>query len=749
MDTLPYEAFATLNHDRTQTGYLTYGVNVYTSVRTLNGRTPWQESLVALGDGAPHRRVLVQTAQKRMHFIAQPENALVRMKFTEDNGISNFRASADNAIALDKHAGFNYISAHACGVYFGTTLTETVNSVYPEVIWGDTESVKDDVNFSFITKDVNSNYHWFAAATVGTTLVERKFGTEYNFIGSIPLSVASDGTNLYAWSNIASGIFKSANAGKAWAHWCETEVYYDQKQSDKPERNIWGRSAIEVKPEHFKASSFLGNEGYYQLTFNDTAKVTDSVLKSFTVTMNLNNTVLAYASNTYTAADNGYTPKSQLASYGINFLGQYAPYNVQAWEALSATNTVAGVSKYTVANATPLDTEFGRTALNAAIPAGVTPIHINSKVLYLDIKQVVYGTEQVNGSAVHSLYVVDKNDALTKTELFGGSNAPLVAFKPTVMFALWEHQETNYVPFVYLQDKKLLLLNRLKEDGKFDITTHLINVPTDNGGALTPIPLLNSNRREYYFYQKNNGIFKLSYSYVSATKTTVFSLVRVFTLVNATADMDIITGCCRQAAPISEPTTPLIPTFPAAGTLQSTFCTGMDKWGKYNDGAGGTYDQLIQANHADCGYVAPTPTPVAANTATVNLNDTAATADLIQTKSTTGEDEKAYLVYELSNPLTANVNLVLDIAYGTATAADITMVEYRVANGIWTDAVFPQTITIPQGDTELVVRVTYAQDHTVEGTETYTLKLDKVPGNTQINNTTSIDTVMTVLDTSV
>lgn len=75
--------------------------------------------------------------------------------------------------------------------------------------------------------------------------------------------------------------------------------------------------------------------------------------------MNLNATVLAYVSNTYAPADNGYTPKNQLASYGINFLGQYAPYNVQAWEALSATNTVSGVSKYTVNSATPLDTGLG------------------------------------------------------------------------------------------------------------------------------------------------------------------------------------------------------------------------------------------------------------------------------------------------------------------------------------------------------------------------------------------------------
>jgi hypothetical protein len=117
-------------------------------------------------------------------------------------------------------------------------------------------------------------------------------------------------------------------------------VYYDQKQSDKPERNIWGRASITVRPEHFKASSFLGSEGYYQLTFNDSAKVTDAALKSFNVTMNLNNTVLAFATGTYTPANNGYESKSQLASYGVNLLGTYAPFNVQAWEALSSTNTI-------------------------------------------------------------------------------------------------------------------------------------------------------------------------------------------------------------------------------------------------------------------------------------------------------------------------------------------------------------------------------------------------------------------------
>jgi hypothetical protein len=41
---------------------------------------------------------------------------------------------------------------------------------------------------------------------------------------------------------------------------------------------------------------------------------------------------------------------------------------------------------------------------------------------------------------------------------------------------------------------------------------------------------------------------------------------------------------------------------PADGTLLSTHCVGYDKYGTYADGSGGTYDLLIEANSADCGY---------------------------------------------------------------------------------------------------------------------------------------------------
>ena len=42
----------------------------------------------------------------------------------------------------------------------------------------------------------------------------------------------------------------------------------------------------------------------------------------------------------------------------------------------------------------------------------------------------------------------------------------------------------------------------------------------------------------------------------------------------------------------------------ASGTLLSTYCSGFNLYGTYADGAGGTYNALIQVNSLSCGYVA-------------------------------------------------------------------------------------------------------------------------------------------------
>lgn len=44
---------------------------------------------------------------------------------------------------------------------------------------------------------------------------------------------------------------------------------------------------------------------------------------------------------------------------------------------------------------------------------------------------------------------------------------------------------------------------------------------------------------------------------------------------------------------------------PPAGTFLKYICAGLDQYGQYADGVGGTYQQLIKKNSTDCGYVIP------------------------------------------------------------------------------------------------------------------------------------------------
>jgi hypothetical protein len=45
--------------------------------------------------------------------------------------------------------------------------------------------------------------------------------------------------------------------------------------------------------------------------------------------------------------------------------------------------------------------------------------------------------------------------------------------------------------------------------------------------------------------------------------------------------------------------------YPTKGVLLSTLCKGYDQYGKYADGSGGSYEQLIETNSLSCGYTPP------------------------------------------------------------------------------------------------------------------------------------------------
>jgi hypothetical protein len=745
-NTLPYETYAMGVRERTQNAFKVYGVKVYTSVRGGTARNAWVESNVSLGDGSAHKRIIINTPSKRMHFVAQPENALARMRFTEDNAIAGFRATADVSITLDKHSGFSTLSGHGSGIYSNPVILETLNTSYGLTEFVDEESTKLPINYSFIARDQQDNYKWLVSALPNSPLQERTFSREYSYIGKIPLLVASNGADLFVWSQFGNGIYRSGNSGNFWEFNGQTEVFYNQTLSDKPERNILGMAEIAVKPERFKNGSFIGDNSIIDIEFAESAKVTDSVSLEFDKVVSFNDRVLFSNNGLPNATNRGYDSQTALGGYGVNFYGAFAPKKLLAWETDSTNNAAIGASMITTDNAQPYGELYGRSNYSANIENDFVVLDINTKVKFLDINQIIYGYRIIGGNEVHMLKLVDNSDVVTTVELFGGSNPSLNTFKPKAAFGLWEFADANYVPYIYYDDKKILLITRLREDGTFTNTIHLINVPADNGGALDIVPMFNANRREYYFAQRSNGIFKLNYTYNALTKTAVLSLNRVFTLNGTAANLTIVSGTVRELPVVIEPTVPLIPTFPPNGTLISTFCDGTTKTGVYADGSGGTYNQVVELESPDCGFSPGTPTPVGATTTTMTLNTTSATADLIETSVVAAEDGTAYAIYELSAGLNADTNVVLSMIAGSATSADINSVAYRIGSGSFITASLPQTITIPSGETELVVRIKYVQDNAVEGDEIFTLRLAKSAGNTQITNTDPIDTVFTIND---
>jgi lysophospholipase L1-like esterase len=748
-NTLPYETYAMGVRERTQDAFKVHGVKVYTSVRDDTARNAWVESNVSLGDGSAHKRIIINTPSKRMHFVAQPENALARMRFTEDNAIAGFRATADVSITLDKHSGFSTLSGHGSGIYSNPVVLETLNTSYGMTEFVDEESTKQPINYSFIARDQQNNYVWLVSALPNSPLQERTFSREYSYIGKTPLLVASNGADLFVWSQFGNGIYRSGNSGNFWEFNGQTEVFYNQTLSDKPERNILGMAEIAVKPERFKNGSFIGDNSIIDIEFAEPAKVTDSLSLEFNKVVSFNGRVLFSNNGLPNATNRGYNSQTALGGYGVNFYGAFAPKKLLAWETDSTTNAAIGVSMITVNNAQPYGELYGRNNYSAYIENDFVVLDINTKVKFLDINQIIYGYRIISGNEVHMLKLVDNFDVVTTIELFGGSNPSLNTFKPKAAFGLWEFADANYVPYIYYDDKKILLITRLREDGTFTNTIHLINVPADNGGALEIVPMFNANRREYYFAQRSNGIFKLNYTYSALTKTAVLSLNRVFTLNGTAANLTIVSGTVRQLPVVIEPTVPLIPTFPPNGTLISTFCDGTTKTGVYADGSGGTYNQVVELESPDCGFTPDTPTPAGATTTTMTLNTTSATADLIETSVIAAENGTAYAIYELSEGLNANTDVVLSFIPGTASLADISAIAYRIGNGSFIAASLPQTITIPAGQTEIVVRITYVADGVTEGNELFTLRVAKSVGNTQITNTDPIDTIFTITDSVV
>lgn len=734
--------YASAHRKRTVNGFMTYGLKTLTSIHNGTARSKWVESDLALPGVHTPKSLRLYSAGKFMQYHAQPENALVRVNYTENTAAGGFVGTVDNSIVLEKNNQYRKLSPFGLAPYTSPVLTENSVMNYQWLATSDVDSAKAAIEYSYIAKTAAGVRQWWVAGATGVPLTLRSFGIGYSNIGTVPVAVGNMDNDLLALTD-GQTIHRSSDAGRHWTTFTGARSYYQQR-NDIANQDVVSTGVVPWVSDSIKSGSFLAESAIFEVDHAVSAGVMERNAKAFNTPWVLTNHGLLRFSTDVNMQSDEHQTYALGVSYGINYLEENQPFRLRHWETDANNNIVLG-GDYTVNALAPYAISDENIPPTHTVPVGATLVDIKRSIGYMDSTEFLL-IKAANGK--YTLECLRESGAVNVFELFGGTRLATSAFIPQVSFFLWDHQDTNYVPLVYCANKSVVLVERITEDTNFAVNIYHLTVPQDNGTPLIPVPMLNKNRREYQFYQKGNGIFGLVYAYNNISKSVTFTLNKLFSLSDAALNTAVVLHGCKMTTDVAvPPTDAFIPTYPAAGTLVSFACSGTTKVGTYNDGNGGVYQQNIEVNSPDCGYIAPTPGPVEASSATITINSE--TSEIIHTDTITSEEDTAYIVYEFSNPLDAATSLVFDVDFNAeASPLDIESYAWRAGTGAWTVlGSMPSTINVPQGTPDITLRVTYEVDATTEGEEHYDVILDKAPGNIQITSN-AIVTTMTIEDTS-
>ena len=138
------------------------------------------------------------------------------------------------------------------------------------------------------------------------------------------------------------------------------------------------------------------------------------------------------------------------------------------------------------------------------------------------------------------------------------------------------------------------------------MTIRLISlvIPDDNGNPMEWFGMFNSNRRDRFIHQEDNGIFKLVYSYNAGTSTSVLTLLKLFD--TSSLNVGTVYSGSQYNLPNITPYSNLaIAAWPVLDTVLGNDCLGVDRREKLADGFGSYYWRVSEVNSSLCGYVAP------------------------------------------------------------------------------------------------------------------------------------------------
>lgn len=593
-----FNRYFLLTQNKTPQGYLSYGVRALTSIASRAGRTSWQETNIPLTSSQQPVALTLQGLGTRQHVSLQNGAAIHSLRFRQTPATENFVAEVDSSRVLEAHTGFDSVCKRGACVWAKPVIVEDGTVTATLVSNQNYEAAMAPIGFSFIAETPTAERKWLTAQSLNTILVERTPSQNYAFMGKVPALIAAEGSNLLFWSNQGNGTFLSSNQGASWSEYNNAPAFYKQERAASGAQNLLGFSSVPLSYANFKEGTMVDGIFTVEIKLNDQVKVFDYNSGVTAANYQLTDNMLYRLHPA--AQGNGYVSSGRQEGYGLNALGQYSPRQILAWDTDSANNFET-IGKYTTAINTPLDTNFNFD--NYLFNISGTLIDFSRDVSYLGYRHWVL----VDDAGVYKLHFTNGVMPELTIEMFGSTtNLALASFKPEVSFHLWEHLDTDigYIPYVFYHNAKVVVLSRLDGSNEFTADLHVLSIPGDNGNPLKPVKMYTANRRDYLFFQKGNGIFKLTYSFNGVTGVTTMALVEMFDLTaGSQATLEIQSGAIFGITAMDAPQEADIPDNLPEGYYIGEICgANFTMLKRYADGNGG-FTVVEEANSEDCGYV--------------------------------------------------------------------------------------------------------------------------------------------------
>lgn len=585
--------------NKTAQGYFSYGVRALTSVASRAGRTGWQETSIPMTSSQRPVPLVLQGQGVRQHLSLQNGVAVHQLRFRQHPGTENFAAELDSTRALEAHTGFDSVGRRGACTWIKPVIVEDASVTAQLVANQNYESVMPVIGYSFVAEAADGTRKWLTAQNPNTILVERTPSQNYAFMGKVPALIAAEGSMILFWSDQNNGVYASSSQGASFTEYNNAPVYYRQERAASVNQNIVGASALPLKQANFREGTLVKGVLTIEIKLDDAVKVFD--VNSGSTSANLTFTDNMLYTLKPSSEGNAYVESGKQVGYGLNPLGAYSPRQILAWDT-DKDNRFETVGRYTTNVATPLDTKFNFDNYLFNVTGDL--IDFSRDVRYLGFRHWIL----VNDAGVYKLHFTNGVMPEKTIEMFGGTNAPLAGFKPEVSFHLWDYLDTaiGWMPYVFYGNNRVVVLSRLDSSNAFTADLFVLDIPGDNGNPLKPLKMYTANRRDYLFFQKGNGIFKLTYAYNGVSKVTTLALVEVFDLsTTAQAQLEIQSGAIMGISAANAPQEADIPDNLPAGYYIGWECSSTAAFTKnhrYADGNGG-FTVTPEARSEDCGYV--------------------------------------------------------------------------------------------------------------------------------------------------